>query len=217
MHDGAISQHDRKSANDIFDLAVAVGELSGTTTGQPTADGGEIERLGEVANGETTSAQYFFKVWSELAGLHGHSQRLIIDGNDLVHGREIECDAPSNRDGTTNDATASTLGCDGHAVSIRNTQGVRHVLDCLRQHDDTGESWYDALANPTNRQWPPVATVFEANALVGVEGDIGGGQFVENDQRQFGSGELDGEVTLGQLVGHGGGSHYESLNSEAGG
>jgi len=39
----AVRQHHRESAHDIFDLAVAVGVLTGAATGQPSADRGEVE------------------------------------------------------------------------------------------------------------------------------------------------------------------------------
>ena len=69
VHDLAVGEHDGEAAHDVLDLAVAVGVLARAAAGQPPADGGELEGLGEVADGQAGGARRGLELGPEAAGL----------------------------------------------------------------------------------------------------------------------------------------------------
>ena len=67
-----VGEYDGETAHDVFDLAVAIGELAGAATGNPPADGRELEGLGEVTDRPANLTNGLLKFRSEDTRLDAH-------------------------------------------------------------------------------------------------------------------------------------------------
>ena len=65
----SVGQHHLEADDHVLDLPVAVRVLAGTSTGQPTTHGGQVHRLGPMAEGQTVPlAEAGLHIGAEGAG-----------------------------------------------------------------------------------------------------------------------------------------------------
>ena len=95
----AIGKYDIKTDDDVFDLAVAIGELAGAAAGQPAADCGQRDRLRPVSDGEAMfGLQFFLEQITEGSGEHIDHERVGIDCADPGESAQIKQDPTEQRD-----------------------------------------------------------------------------------------------------------------------
>ena len=76
VHDAAVGEHDVEAEHHVLDLPVAGRQLSRAAARQPAADGGEVDRLGPVAERESwCGAQVGLQGSAEGTGSHVEDER----------------------------------------------------------------------------------------------------------------------------------------------
>jgi len=111
--DRAVGQDDLQADDHVLDLAVAVGVLAGPAAGQPSAHGGEVHRLGPVAERHVVVvAQPGLHVGTEGAGAQVGHQGGGVDMADPGQAAEVEDDPAVEGDGGAADTAAPGRG--GH-------------------------------------------------------------------------------------------------------
>ena len=81
VHDAAVGQHHLEADHHVLDLPVPGRVLPRPPAGEPAADGGEIHRLGPVAEGVARAdlAERGLEVRAEGAGPHVGGERCLVD------------------------------------------------------------------------------------------------------------------------------------------
>ena len=105
----AVGEHDLQPDRDVLDLAVAGRVLAGAAAGHPTADGGDVEALREVADAQAVlGLQLALEVGAERPGEHLDHACRLVDGDDAVQRGGVEHDATERRHRRAGDPAAPT-------------------------------------------------------------------------------------------------------------
>ena len=168
----SVGQHHLEADDHVLDLAVAVRILTGTATGQPPAHGGQVHRLGPVAEGQAVSlAEAGLDIGAEGTGPEVGNQRGGIDLADTGQAAQVEGHPAEDGDrGTAHAATAAGRR-DRYRRLVAEGQHGRHLggVGGPRHHRGTGGDLTGG--GPPDGQGPPVPSCLSPLAVV--VGDLG--------------------------------------------
>ena len=101
VHDAAVGQHHLEADHHVLDLPVTGRVLPRPPAGEPAADGGEIHRLGPVAErvARTDLAERGLEVGAEGAGPHVGRERCLVELAQTGQRGHVEGDAAMHGDG----------------------------------------------------------------------------------------------------------------------
>ena len=170
-HHRPVGQHHFERGNHVVDLSVASAVLPGSAMTDPAADGGEVEALREVADGEAvTGADEMLEVGAERARPHLDQTRHHVDRADTLQAGEVEQHAAVHRHGGTHHAAASARRGDRYVVLVAQPQHIRHLLGGGGARHHSGPLQHFAAQRPVQCERPPVA------AGVGRRAHLSGGR-----------------------------------------
>ncbi len=124
----AVGQHDLETDDHVLDLAVAGAVLAGAAAGHPAPDGGDVEALREVADGEAVLRwQLAFEIGPERAGQHLDDAAHVASTDTMPCSREVEHHPTEQRARSAAHAAAATGRRDRHACAWHRPQHGRHL------------------------------------------------------------------------------------------
>ena len=195
-NDRAVGQHHFEPAHHVLDLPVARRPLAGGTTGDPSADGGDVDGLREVPGRVAALGEPRFQHAAHHAGLHRDQRRVVVQADDGVEAGEVEDHAAGHRHGATTHAGARARGCHGHALSGAHRQERGHLRGVDRARHRGGGGRHPPLTGPHLGDGPPV-------------GAVGGSRLRQGDHR------LDGGAGILGKVKHGAGRRADGGHADA--
>lgn len=188
---GSRGRDHAQGLDEVVDAGAAGGVVAAGPGGQPAAEGGELEALREVAQGEAVGPQLRLQYGAERAGLDAGRTAGGVDLQDPVHGGEVERQHGAVGVAAVLDAAddrgAAAEGDDGHVLLAGPVQQVGHLPVVGRAGDQVGDP-----AGPA-AQRPDDVAVGLAHRVRGARLGVGGDQ-VRQGRRRCRAGPGDGQV-----------------------
>ncbi len=201
-HDRAVGEHDLEPDDEVLDLAVPGRVLAGPAAGDPSADGGEVEALGEVADAQPVRGlELLLEIGPERPGEDLDDARAVVDGDDPGQPGEVEHDAAEGRH--RRPAHAAAPAGRGQRDPGAGTDGDHggDLVDGAGPGDGGGDARHLAGQRPVQRERPPVPAGLGDRAGVlrgrderrhlGQPGQDGGRDVDPAGPARAGAGELD--------------------------
>ncbi len=154
----AVGEHDGQTPHNVFDLAIAVGKLSGASTGDPSADGRELEGLRKVTDRPTNVAHGLFQLRSEDSRVDAHESRHRVDPADDVESGHVERNRARRGERAADDTRTSTLRRDGDLVRGGAGEYAAHLFGRRGPHDNARPRRHQSPRDVANGERPPVAS-----------------------------------------------------------
>jgi len=138
----AIGEHDFETDDHLVDLPVTSRELPGAEAGDPTADGGDVERLRKVPDGQSVFLELMLEIRAERAGQDFDDTRRSVDGHHAGHRRHVEHHAAEHRYRRSAHTAATGSHGDRHVVCGTRPHHALHFGGVARRDDCDGKLRY---------------------------------------------------------------------------
>ena len=191
VHHPTVGEGDVEAQHHVLDLPVAGRQLARAAARQPAADGGEVDRLGPVAEGDVViAAQRGLQGSPERTGPDIEHERGVVDVHDPGERGEVEDDAAVHRHARAAHPAAAGGRGDGYPCLVADAQHRGDAVGGGRPHHRGRRGHLRAVALPDHRQRPPVAA--DRSYLVGRGLQRAQGrQPVEHRRRDLGDGAAE--------------------------
>ena len=155
---GAVGQYDVEADDEVFYLAVTIRQLTCATTGKPSADRRQVDRLWPVSDGDAViGPEGVFEHVSESACADIEHHRFGVDVDDAFHRGDVEDDTAVNRHAGAAHARSASGRRHRHMRVVADPEHGRDLFAVGWTGDDAGEPANLAFGSPHHRQRPPIA------------------------------------------------------------
>ncbi len=134
-------QNDLEGEYEVLDVPVAGRELSRGTRGHPTADGGDVDRLGEMAEREAPLTEQPLALAAGKSRLHAGGGRLVVDLEQRGHPRQVHHQGLRTGPHAATHARTQAIGDDRNAFGVGDLQNGGHLLGGLRKDHCWRRRW----------------------------------------------------------------------------